>query len=149
MNGDFALSLERSQTIARFALNVVRYNLPEDYYQTYLGRLQNVTKEDVQNAAKKYIDPNNCIILVVGNKEVAESLKKFDSDGEIEFYDVNGDKEKMEEIPLPEGVTAKMVIEEMGLFSKINYTGGDRGWLGDVPEFKYNLSKIMTLAFLN
>ena len=112
MNGDFALSLERSQTIARFALNVVRYNLPEDYYQTYLGRLQNVTKEDVQNAAKKYIDPNNCIILVVGNKEVAESLKKFDSDGEIEFYDVNGDKEKMEEIPLPEGVTAKMVVED-------------------------------------
>lgn len=112
MNGDFALSLERSQTIARFALNIVRYNLPEDYYQTYLGRLQNVTKEDVQNAANKYIDPDNCIILVVGNKDVAESLKKFDSDGEIEFYDVNGDKEKVEEIPLPEGVTAKIIIND-------------------------------------
>ena len=42
---------------------------------------------------------------------------------------------------------AKMVIEEMGLFSKINYTGGDRGWLGDVPEFKYNLSKIHDLGW--
>lgn len=42
---------------------------------------------------------------------------------------------------------AKMVIEEMGLFSKIKYTGGDRGWLGDVPEFKYNLSKIHDLGW--
>ena len=42
---------------------------------------------------------------------------------------------------------AKMVIEEMGLFSKIKYTGGDRGWLGDVPEFRYNLSKIHDLGW--
>ncbi len=112
MNGDFALSLERSQTIARFALNVVRFNLPQDYYQTYLSRLQSVSKEDVQAAAKKYIDPDNCIILVVGNKEVAESLKKFDSDGEIEFYDINGDIEKEEKTPLPEGLTAQQVIND-------------------------------------
>ena len=112
MNGDFALSLERSQTIARFALNVVRFNLPQDYYQTYLSRLQSVSKEDVQAAAKKYIDPDNCIILVVGNKEIAESLKKFDSDGEIEFYDINGDIEKEEKTPLPEGLTAQQVIND-------------------------------------
>mgnify|MGYP001278640547 CR=1 FL=1 len=42
---------------------------------------------------------------------------------------------------------AKMVIEEMGLVSKIEYTGGDRCWPGDVPEFKYNLSKIHTLGW--
>jgi len=113
MNGDFALSLERSQTIARFALNIVRYDLPADYYQTYLSRLQKVNKEDVMQAAQKYIDPNNCIILVVGNKDVAESLTKFDSDGEIEFYDINGDPLKDEvKIPLPEGLTAKQVIND-------------------------------------
>ena len=112
MNGDFALSLERSQTIARFALNIVRYDLPQDYYQTYLSRLQSVTKQDVQNAAKKFIDPDNCIILVVGNKDISESLKKFDSDGEIEFYDINGDLEKEEKIPLPEGLTAQKVIND-------------------------------------
>ncbi|NPA65090.1 MAG: NAD-dependent epimerase/dehydratase family protein [Epsilonproteobacteria bacterium] len=37
---------------------------------------------------------------------------------------------------------AKFVIEEMGLESRIRYTGGDRGWVGDVPEFNYDLSKI-------
>lgn len=42
---------------------------------------------------------------------------------------------------------AQMVIEEMGLNAIIHYTGGDRGWVGDVPEFKYNLSKINSLGW--
>jgi len=42
---------------------------------------------------------------------------------------------------------AQMVIEEMGLNARIEYTGGDRGWIGDVPEFKYNLDKINKLGW--
>lgn len=42
---------------------------------------------------------------------------------------------------------ALMVIEEMQLDAKIEYTGGDRGWIGDVPEFKYDLSKINALGW--
>ena len=42
---------------------------------------------------------------------------------------------------------AQMVIEELGLNARITYTGGDRGWVGDVPEFKYDLSKIHQLGW--
>ncbi len=42
---------------------------------------------------------------------------------------------------------AQMVIEEMGLNAEIKFTGGDRGWIGDVPEFKYDLSKINDLGW--
>lgn len=42
---------------------------------------------------------------------------------------------------------AAMVIEEMGLNAKIGYTGGDRGWVGDVPEFRYDLTKINKLGW--
>lgn len=42
---------------------------------------------------------------------------------------------------------AAMVIDEMGLNAKIRYTGGDRGWVGDVPEFRYDLSKINKLGW--
>lgn len=42
---------------------------------------------------------------------------------------------------------AEMVIEEMGLQAKICYTGGDRGWIGDVPEFKYDLTKVNELGW--
>lgn len=42
---------------------------------------------------------------------------------------------------------AKMVIDEMALSAQIKYTGGDRGWIGDVPEFNYNLDKIHALGW--
>ncbi|MFC2162574.1 NAD-dependent epimerase/dehydratase family protein [Candidatus Altiarchaeota archaeon] len=43
---------------------------------------------------------------------------------------------------------AEMVVEEMGLMDvKIEYTGGDRGWKGDVPKFEYDLGKIHGLGW--
>ncbi len=42
---------------------------------------------------------------------------------------------------------AAMVIEEMGLDATIRYTGGDRGWVGDVPEFRYNLDRVYILGW--
>lgn len=43
---------------------------------------------------------------------------------------------------------AAMVIEEMGLNASIEYAGGDRGWVGDVPEFRYDLSKVNRLGWM-
>ena len=42
---------------------------------------------------------------------------------------------------------AKMVIEEMGLKAKIKYTGTSVGWIGDVPEFNYDLTKLSSLGW--
>ncbi len=42
---------------------------------------------------------------------------------------------------------AAMVIEEMGLTATVRYTGGDRGWKGDVPEFRYDLRKVNDLGW--
>ena len=75
--------------------------------------MQNVQFADVEAAAKKYIHPENCIILVVGNKDIAGTLTKFDSDGVIEFYDINGDvKVDKPAKELPSGLTAEKVLED-------------------------------------
>lgn len=43
---------------------------------------------------------------------------------------------------------AEMVRQEMGLAgAEIVYTGGDRGWVGDVPRFRYDLSRIHALGW--
>ncbi len=43
---------------------------------------------------------------------------------------------------------AEMVVEEMGLKDvKFNYTGGKRGWPGDVPRFQLDVSKINKLGW--
>ena len=39
---------------------------------------------------------------------------------------------------------AKIVVEVLGLSDvKFKYTGGDRGWKGDVPRFTYDISKVL------
>ena len=43
---------------------------------------------------------------------------------------------------------AEMVVEEMGLENvKFNYTGGKRGWAGDVPRFQLAIDKMSKLGW--
>lgn len=43
---------------------------------------------------------------------------------------------------------ADIVCREMGLMDvKYQYTGGNGGWLGDIPEFAFDLSKIQRLGW--
>jgi predicted Zn-dependent peptidase len=94
MAGGFARSLESPQTIARFALNIIKNNLAKDYYQTYLKRLEAINKEDVLTMAQTYLTAKNCNIVVVGNEEIVERLKQFDADGKIEYLDAYGEPVK-------------------------------------------------------
>jgi zinc protease len=94
MAGGFARSLESPNTIARFALNIIQNNLPKDYYQTYLKRLDAVDKDAVLLMAQTYFTAKGCNIIVVGNEEILEKLKKFDADGKIEMLDAFGNEVK-------------------------------------------------------
>ncbi len=42
---------------------------------------------------------------------------------------------------------AAIVIESMSLPATIRYTGGSRGWVGDVSQFKYDFSKLKKLGW--
>ncbi len=108
MAGEFSRSLERPQTIARFALNIIIDKLPKDYYQTYLQRLESVTKEDVLLMAQQYFTSKNCNIIVVGNEDVYEKLKRFDADGKIEVLDPFGNIMKDSK---PADITSAQLID--------------------------------------
>lgn len=113
LNGSFARSLESPQTIARFALNTARYALPEDYYATYLEKLAAVTSDDLMAMAKKYIKPENAHIVVVGNQDdVANKLKGFTKNGQVNFYNTSYEKIEAPKQEVPSGVTALSVIDD-------------------------------------
>ena len=114
MTGAFARSLEDPETVARFALTTVRYNLPSNYYQDYLKNLEKVTKEDIQACAKKYLRPENLNIVVVGNAEISEKLMPFDSDKQIAYKDHYGAEKQMLK-QAPTGVTAQLVLDNYTL----------------------------------
>ncbi|MCG8411619.1 MAG: insulinase family protein [Bacteroidales bacterium] len=112
--GAFARSLVKPETVASFALNSIKYSLPDDYYKSYFEKIDAVTSEQIMSVSKKYIDPNQAIIIVVGDKnKIAESLKKYSATGKVEFYDAYGNTVKEDEkIAIPEGMTADLVIEK-------------------------------------
>lgn len=129
--GTFSYSLENPQTKARFALNIERYNLADDYYETYLKKVADLTLENVMSVSKKYIRPQNGYMLVVGNQEeVAEKVKPFANGGELMFLDTYGnpvEETSMKEAPA--GVTAESVINNY-----ITAIGGEK-----------NLAKVKSL----
>src|SRR5690606_6053069 len=69
MTGSFARSLESPSTIASFAINMDRYDLPEDYYTNYLKNISEVTADDVHKMAERFINPDNAYIIVVGKAD--------------------------------------------------------------------------------
>lgn len=106
--GSFGRSLESPSTIANFALNTERYNLPKDYYATYLQKMNALTVEDINESAKRLIDPSKMYVTVVGNgTEIKDKLAQF---GEVVEYDNMGFPAK--EIAMEDAsMTADKVIE--------------------------------------
>jgi predicted Zn-dependent peptidase len=111
-SGIFAYTLQDPQTIARFAIETEKYKLPVDYYATYMEQIAAVTIDDVKEMAEKYITPNNAIILVVGNKKIADKLVEFDANQKINYYDIYGNDYVEALKPAPEGVTAETVMNK-------------------------------------
>ncbi len=84
----FALSLETPASILNNYVTSRRFNLPADYWDKYPERLMAITKEQVQAAAVKYLDPARLQIVAVGDaKKIGEGLKPF---GTVELYDADG-----------------------------------------------------------
>lgn len=59
-------------SIASQIAEMVLYNLPESYFNDYIGNVLAVKKEDVRRVAKKYIDTDNLAIIIVGDKAKVE-----------------------------------------------------------------------------
>lgn len=116
MAGSFARSLEDPRTVARFALNTFLNELPADHYETYLKQLDAVTVADVQHAAERFLHPDNCTVLVVGDKaSVADKLTALAGANPVLDFDPNGDIARPDPTegatPAPAGVTAQTVLD--------------------------------------
>jgi zinc protease len=84
----FALSLESPQQLLQSAIEIKRYGLPADYWDTYPQKIAAVTPEEVVRVAKKYINPDNAQIVVVGDATKIKSvMEKY---GPVTLYDTEG-----------------------------------------------------------
>ena len=86
--GSFALSLEQPNALLQNIVTQKLYDLPANYWETYPQIVSNITAEDVQRAAQKYVSLSNLQIIAVGDASKArEALAKY---GTVEVYDAEG-----------------------------------------------------------
>ncbi len=64
--GRLPLSLESNNGIVSALLNIHRFDLGMDYYQRYADMVRAVTRDEVLETARKYIDPDRLVISTAG-----------------------------------------------------------------------------------
>jgi len=64
--GRLPLSFESNNGVASALLNIERYSLGLDFYQRYEGMVRGVTRANVLETARKYIDPDRLVISTAG-----------------------------------------------------------------------------------
>lgn len=67
--GSFPLRLDTDRRVASFLAQVEYYQLGLDYPERYPALIRGVTREDVAQVAKKYLDPERLIVVIVGNQK--------------------------------------------------------------------------------
>jgi Zn-dependent M16 (insulinase) family peptidase len=79
-----------------------RYAKQPDYWKLYRSRLESVGKDDIQRVAKKYLKPEELVILVVGHKD---DILLGQPGHEVKLTDLAGGR--LIDVPLRDPLTMK------------------------------------------
>jgi len=81
-SGYFPLQFETPSQIANYVETILLHNLDMDYYTNYLKEINSAKQQDIKAMANKYLDSQNCLILVVGKADdIKDQMAKY---GEVE-----------------------------------------------------------------
>jgi len=98
LTGVFPLRLETQEGLIDQLVQIKMFDLPDDYLETYRQQVQEVTVEEIQAVAAKYVRPNEAAIVIVGDgAEVLDQVKPYTD--AIEFYNTAGKRKEKRSTP--------------------------------------------------
>ncbi len=68
----FPLGFETTGEIAARLEQALVYHLPDDYFSTYVQKIEAVTPADVERVARKYITPDKFAVVITGDRAAIE-----------------------------------------------------------------------------
>ncbi len=72
-------NFETADQVGRAAVQLALYDLPEDYFSTFVPKVLALTEDDVTRAAAAHLEPSRLLTVVVGDREkVGPSLHKLE-----------------------------------------------------------------------
>lgn len=87
--GVFPYSLQTIGDVIRRLETLTVFGLPDDYYTRYLERVAAVTREEVQEVARRHLDPERMVVVAVGPAEVLEP--QFEGVGPVTVWSPEGE----------------------------------------------------------
>ena len=66
----FARGFETADQIARAVMQLALYDLPDDYFVTFVPSVERVTCDDVSRVMTRHVDPARLLTLIVGDPDV-------------------------------------------------------------------------------
>src|SRR6267142_2983259 len=95
LTGVFPIRLETQEGLIDQLVQIKMLDLPDNYLEIYRNRIQEVTIEQIQAVAKKYVKPDEAAIVIVGDgSQLKEQIKPYAQD--IEFYNTAGKRKNIE-----------------------------------------------------
>jgi zinc protease len=83
-------SRETLEALGQSIVDLVQFGLPDDYYDTYAGKVEALKTADVNAAAKQVVRPDNLIWIVVGDRAKIEAGVRELNLGEFHLMDTEG-----------------------------------------------------------
>ena len=83
-------SRETLSALGQSIVDLVQFGLPDDYYDTYAGKVRALKTSDVSAAAKEVVRPDNLIWIVVGDRAKIEAGVRELNLGEFRLMDTDG-----------------------------------------------------------
>lgn len=87
-------SWETNARVLNSILNIVRYGYADDYYKKYANEVRNLKLDQVNAAARKVIQPDKLVWLIVGDRSKIEAGIRELNLGEMKVLDVDGNPVK-------------------------------------------------------
>jgi zinc protease len=81
---------ETARAVARDIAELVRFDLPDDYWDGYAGLVTKLDVAEVNDAARRMLEPNRLAWVVVGDLSVIEAEVRALGFGEVRIIDVDG-----------------------------------------------------------
>ena len=85
-------SRETLNSVGQSIIDLVQFGLPDDYYETYAGKVWALKISDVDAAAQEVVHPDNMVWVVVGDRAKIEAGVRELNLGELKFLNAEGKK---------------------------------------------------------
>ncbi|MEZ5306889.1 MAG: pitrilysin family protein [Pyrinomonadaceae bacterium] len=102
LSGVFPIKAETQGALLGLLTSQELHGLPEDYLLTYRDNVRGVSVADVQEAARKYVRPDEMAIVIVGDaREVLAQVEAYCDD--ISIFNTEGEQMPVDDFVVVEG----------------------------------------------